>query len=1096
MKTFKYIIRSIAYYYKQHLALFFGVVISATVLAGALIVGDSIRYSLNKMVEFRLGKTQYAVVSGSRFMDSGLAGKISESLHAPAAPVLYLKGIVIKQESGERVNNAGIIGVDSSFNNVTYTPLPIPNEDEVIIGKSLSERLNLNPGDFLLLRVENGNLVPVNAPLAQEPVPTVAFRAKVIAIAGDNQLGRFNLGNDQAVTYNVFVSNKFLGNRLDLSGLSNMLLVTGSSKDFSLDDIQNTIQSQWSLKDMGLSFRSNDNATYDLVSNRIFIDTVIEDAIKKVNLTQQEITTYLVNDIEINGRHTPYSFASAVSEDMQGIQLEPGEVLINEWTAKDLDAKVGDSVRLTYYNIGTLRDLREVNSSYIVRGIINNTSGNINRSLMPSFQGFSEAGSCSEWNSGVPIDLKRIRDKDEEYWDDYRGTPKVILPLETGKDIWKNQFGDLTAIRFNEDEVSREKVTSILLSNVKPSDIGLEVLNVREEGIKAVKNAVDFTELFLGMSFFIILAGILLTVLIYSLHFRRRRPETALLRGLGFSTKKIIHLRIAETVLIVLMGSIAGTFLGLLYNQVLIAGLNTLWNDMVRTDLIMVNIKYTTLVTSILISVLIALLPIYMVTFKRMKKSITEQLKDDVTNFQHKVQAKNKTVFWGYMLLALAVLIVIYSFVIGAYNNAMLYLSSASLVLAGGTTLLYGLLRKPFVSPGHSIPSTRRLAVKNLQRNPARSLSVIVLLAIGTFTVILTGANRKTFYGAENNRSSGTGGYLLWAETTSPVAFNLNSKEGKDRLIFDSIQELDHVRFLQFSRLEGDEASCLNLNQVQRPRLLAIIPQAFDSVKAFTFVNQLPFISEGHPWLGLDKKLNDSTYVAYVDQTVLQYSLQKKLGDTLVYMNEYGQPFRLILAGALNNTIFQGNILISNKVFRDQYPFVGGSKTMLIDAPAEKKATLKDILSNSLIDYGIEITSTGQRLANFYSVTNTYLTVFMALSGLGFILATIGLGIILLRNINERRKELALLLAIGYSRKQIFSIVFAEHLYLLVSGLVTGIVAAIIGIMPSLLSPSFDLEGTFLSILTAGIFVSGLLWIYFPLRSALNKPLIPALQND
>ena len=88
------------------------------------------------------------------------------------------------------------------------------------------------------------------------------------------------------------------------------------------------------------------------------------------------------------------------------------------------------------------------------------------------------------------------------------------------------------------------------------------------------------------------------------------------------------------------------------------------------------------------------------------------------------------------------------------------------------------------------------------------------------------------------------------------------------------------------------------------------------------------------------------------------------------------------------------------------------------------------------------------------------------------------------------------MLAVGYGRKKIFKIVFTENLLLLLSGLLTGILAAFIGILPSLLSPAFDLEAVFLLGLITAIFLSGLVWIYFPLRSALRKPLIPSLRND
>jgi ABC-type antimicrobial peptide transport system permease subunit len=277
---------------------------------------------------------------------------------------------------------------------------------------------------------------------------------------------------------------------------------------------------------------------------------------------------------------------------------------------------------------------------------------------------------------------------------------------------------------------------------------------------------------------------------------------------------------------------------------------------------------------------------------------------------------------------------------------------------------------------------------------------------------------------------------------------------------------------------------------------LAVNPGAFDSAKAFSFVRLLPGISREHPWKGLEISFNDSTYPAFADQTVIQYSLKRKLGDTLVYLNESGKAFRLVLAGSISNSVFQGNILVSDKVFRKQFPSSGGSKTILVDAPLNKQALVAGVLSQSLIDYGIEVTPASQRLATFNSVENTYLTVFMALSGLGFIIGTFGLGIVLLRNVHERRQELALLLSLGYSRKQVFSIVFTENLCLLVTGFCIGLMAAFVGILPSLFSPSFSIQGGFMALLTAGIFLSGLLWIYLPLKSALNMPLIPALRND
>ena len=64
--------------------------------------------------------------------------------------------------------------------------------------------------------------------------------------------------------------------------------------------------------------------------------------------------------------------------------------------------------------------------------------------------------------------------------------------------------------------------------------------------------------------------------------------------------------------------------------------------------------------------------------------------------------------------------------------------------------------------------------------------------------------------------------------------------------------------------------------------------------------------------------------------------------------------------------------------------------------------------------FGGDATSTAERLARFHRVENTYLSTFQTLGGLGLLLGTVGLATVLLRNVLERRRELALLAAVGY----------------------------------------------------------------------------------
>ena len=388
------------------------------------------------------------------------------------------------------------------------------------------------------------------------------------------------------------------------------------------------------------------------------------------------------------------------------------------------------------------------------------------------------------------------------------------------------------------------------------------------------------------------------------------------------------------------------------------------------------------------------------------------------------------------------------------------------------------------------------LAIRNAGRNHWRSLAVILILAIGIFIIVLTGAYRKTYYGSENIAQSGTGGYQLWAETSVPLPFDLNSPAGRKNLVYENESYLDSVHFIQFHSLEGDDASCLNLNQVKKPRILGISPDEFDRKQAFSFVNLAKGTSHDHPWKQLGNSNGNNIFSAFADQTVIQYGLKKSAGDTLSYVNEAGRIFGLRLAGALDNSIFQGNILVSDSILLSQYPSAGGTRFMLVNMPAGKQKQVAAILKNSLKDYGIEITPASARLAEFNSVENIYLTVFIILGGLGLVIGTLGLGIVLLRNMLERRHELALLQALGYRRRRIMLLVVFEYYFLLLSGMACGVVSAFIAIFPSLVSPAFTVQGGFLGMLLLLILISGAMWIYIPAWLALRAPLIPALRND
>ena len=80
----------------------------------------------------------------------------------------------------------------------------------------------------------------------------------------------------------------------------------------------------------------------------------------------------------------------------------------------------------------------------------------------------------------------------------------------------------------------------------------------------------------------------------------------------------------------------------------------------------------------------------------------------------------------------------------------------------------------------------------------------------------------------------------------------------------------------------------------------------------------------------------------------------------------------------------------------------------LVDVPNKQQAAeVSTLLEERLSDFGFDAVSTEERLANFHRVENTYLSTFQMLGGLGLALGTLGMAAVLLRNVFERRKELA-----------------------------------------------------------------------------------------
>jgi ABC-type antimicrobial peptide transport system permease subunit len=184
--------------------------------------------------------------------------------------------------------------------------------------------------------------------------------------------------------------------------------------------------------------------------------------------------------------------------------------------------------------------------------------------------------------------------------------------------------------------------------------------------------------------------------------------------------------------------------------------------------------------------------------------------------------------------------------------------------------------------------------------------------------------------------------------------------------------------------------------------------------------------------------------------------------------------------------------------FTKAFSHVSGYRMYLI-AKGESESSIDNLqqsFESALSDYGFDVERTSDRLASFMSVQNTYLSTFQSLGGLGLLLGTFGLATVQLRNVLERRSELALLRATGFRRRRLGEMVMLENAALLCFGLGTGVIAALVAILPNLLRgdasiPWLSLIGTLALVLGVGL-LAGLSAV----RATLRAPLLEALRGE
>jgi putative ABC transport system permease protein len=1086
LSLFNIVRRSIFYNLKGAVSQIAIIILLAAVITGSLMTGKSVRNSLKRTSFEKLGNTGIIISSGIRYFDPSLAKRMASETSVKCTGVLELDGYCQLFTTGQTAPRVKIYAVENDFFSFQGNENISISKGEVAINEQLASYLGLKVGDELIIRFNAISDIPAEAPFSPGSDPTESLVLKTGNILKSESSGNFSLGISQITPLNIFVNRSDLTDANDKIPKINRLLFD-SRQNISITEIYRDLVKVLKPEDIGLKLRFiPKTGGYEMISDRIFIDQLQVDEIRKLPVSSYSVITYLANSIAFGDKFAPYSFISALDPLLYQDIPEGNGIIINDWLANDLNAREGDTLHIKWYSPDPLNHLAEKKTDLVISKIVKMQGIWSDSLLMPEFPGIAGSETCSDWDAGVSINMDLIRKKDEEYWKKFGGTPKAFINYKKGKELWGNNFGPATSIRFNSN-TSEKDIRAHFEGYLDPYKSGFTFTDLPEESVKAANKSVDFSTLFLSLGFFILLSALILLILVVSTFYDSKKQQVSTLFSIGFSNRDIERILMLETGIIAVTGAILGAFAGGLFNIIIIKALNTVWQGAVQTDALISRLSPLSLVIGFAVTIVIIL-----VILKIKSARFLKYLNRPETGKSNKPAAKRNLVI-SIVSAGITLTLVALSF-IHTENSTLLSFLSGIMVFA---TLIL-LIRQYYLgnqkSGINSFKKKSQISGSYYSFNPSQAIAPVLFLAAGLFAVIITGVNRMNISSSMLKPSGGTGGFLLWGESSVPIRDNLTSPASIKGYGLDDA-DLQDLSLIQARKTSGNDASCLNLNHISSPPLLGIDPSEFIRKESFSFAVKMKGIKRSNPWMTLDYPPANSTIYGIADQTVLQYGLKIKPGDTLKIRTENGQILNVIISAGLKSSVFQGYVIIGNENFIRFFPSVPGNQIFLADGDPELSELYIKTLTERLSEYGVHFESAGEKLASFFVVANTYLSVFTILGGIGMILGVAGLGLILIRNFNQRKRDFGLMLAEGFSLNSIRSIIFGEHVRILLAGIFTGLVSALVATRPSIMNDT-DLPWKSIGVMILLVMITGLTALTASVKSINSETLVARIRKE
>ncbi|TWT72983.1 ABC transporter permease [Allorhodopirellula solitaria] len=991
------------------------------------------------------------------------------------------------------VGGVQIVGADESFWDLDVSgvrPDVMPGETSVVLNQSAADELEVSVGDEVTLRLPVEAAVPADSPLGKREIQGEGLpRMEVVAIVPDRGLGRFSLTASQSAPKTVFVSREVVADVLDRPGQANAILF---DHPLDADAVALNLETlRWNLQrvEPGPAVDYISLSSDNLLLSQAAVDR-IKESLPPGDVT--EVMTYLANAIEREAEpekvsdtivsdtivaSVPYSTISAIDSGPtlqldfrppEGMSLEDRiPIVLNRWAADRLGVEVGAAVQVHYYEPEVERG-KEVEHSFaaVLTQIVPLTPragpyrpgrpGDYDEpitayndpNLTPEVPGVTDQASIGDWD--LPFALERkIEPEDDQYWNEHGLTPKAFIPLAAGQNRFGSRFGETTSLRIS-PEYDLAELESMITAAIAPirADLGWVPRSIRSEQLAASKGTTPFDGLFLALSMFVIFAAMMLIALLLRLGMLQRIDEFGTLLAVGFSPRRVMGLVLGESAITSTVGVLIGLVGGVGYAAFVLWALRSWWVGAVTVPFLRFHATPLSIVlggvggwlvcmatAAWTLRFLLRLNPAALLGGHRVSDKTNPA---DASRWWDRVRVRP-------VAMGLLVLLAMGAAAAGARGSAQAaaggFVGAGMLLLIASLLGIYGWLARRRTMR-LSLPA---LATANAQRNPLRSTLTIGLVATAAFLILSITAFRMS------PSEEGTGGFDLIAEAGTPISLDLHDPVVREDLLGRDAESLTEATIVTCRMRSGEDASCNNLYQATRPTVLGI--PAKSDLESFGWAASGADAGEA-PWQLLERPASgtmDDPIPVVIDQNTAMWSLQMTGGIGQEKTFDYGEGKSLTfqVVGLLAGSILQGKLMIGESNFEAAFPSESGYRYFLIrSGKGEDPETISAALESRLVDIGMDVKSAPQVLSGMLAVQNTYLRTFQSLGALGLLLGTIGLAISQLRSVLERRNELAVLRAVGFTRARLAKLVMGENFVLLILGMGCGVVTAILAVLP------------------------------------------------